>query len=57
MVLDPTICVDREPLWKVGELQLEYFAETKACISRWPSLQRLFEAPNVEIGLLDKSIG
>ena len=57
MVLDPTICVDREPLWKVGELQLEYFAETRACISRWPSLQRLFAAPNVEIGLLDKSIG
>ncbi|MEM7016736.1 MAG: hypothetical protein AAF512_05270 [Pseudomonadota bacterium] len=52
MVLDPTICIGDIPLWENGVLQLEQFSETRLCLERWPSLRRLFDEANEEIGLL-----
>ncbi len=52
MVLDPTIAVDGVALWRDGVLLVDAFAETRACLDRWPELQPLFANGNADVGLL-----
>ncbi|MEM7068795.1 MAG: hypothetical protein AAF478_07910 [Pseudomonadota bacterium] len=51
MVLDPTIAVDGEVLWKNGRLMTDQFSETKAVLDTWPELKNLFGQPELRIGV------
>ena len=49
-VLDPTIEVDGTAFWERGRLRPEAFAPSRECLSRWPDLAPLFDAPSDAIG-------
>ena len=51
-VLDPTIEVDGTVFWERGRLRPEAFAASRECLSRWPDLAPLFDAPSDAIGNL-----
>ena len=51
MVLDPTITIDGVPLWQDGVLMVDAFAKTRACLDRWPVLDRVFANGNADVGL------
>ena len=51
MVLNPTINIDDNNLWENGQLKVEQFQKTKACLDEWPELISLFKHPSNEIGI------
>ena len=54
-VLDPSIEVDGSVLWACGRLRPDAFAPSRDCLSRWPELKPLFDAPSDAIGNLAAS--
>ena len=51
MVLDPTIEIDGQALWKDGAMVPSQFPAIQQVLDRWPELQRQFDAPAGPIGL------
>ncbi|MHA1566924.1 MAG: hypothetical protein ACTSX7_16560 [Alphaproteobacteria bacterium] len=51
IVLDQTIRIDGVSLWENGRLRPEAFAQTNACLEKWPVLVGLFAHPADEIGV------
>lgn len=51
MVQDPTVTVDGTDFWKDGGLQPAGFAQTAACLEKWPELTELIANPSDRIRL------
>lgn len=51
IVKDPTVELDGKPLWRQGVLRIDDFAEVRACLQRWPELERLYAQDAGQIGI------
>ncbi len=50
-IVDPTIEVDEQVVWREGRIVVDAVPGMRDCLSRYPDIAALYEAPSQEIGI------